>query len=389
MTFRTRRLSAFLVSILLVAAFGVSPALVASDPLAAVRARFAPDKRLAVFDVSVEKSGEVVRVRGEVETREARDAALEAVRATGSGKVIDEITVLPDPALGAETQALVRVSVANVRGKPAHSAEMVTQTLMGWPVRVLKRQNGWYFVHTEPDGYLGWIEELQLARMRLEERLAWESASLVVAMAPFTTVRAAPSDAADAVSDLVIGALVKALPGDAGWIEVALPDGRRGYVPERDVRDYATWKASRNPIAENVERTALQFMGAPYLWGGTSSKGFDCSGFAKIVLHLNGVDLPRDTDQQAQVGEPVPLDGRLTALRKGDLLFFGTAAADGKPERVTHVGIHLGGLEFIHASGLVRRNSLDPKSPIYSESLRNRLLRARRVLTGGREVTEP
>lgn len=384
---RTRRWFALILSCLLVATAAGTGA--ASDPLAAVRARFAPDKRLAVFDVTVEKSGEVVRVRGEVETREARDAALAAVRAAGAGKVLDEITVLPDPALGAETQALVRVSVANVRGRPAHSAEMVTQTLMGWPVRVLKHQNGWYLVHTEPDGYLGWIEELQLARMRAEERQAWEAASRVVAMSPFMVVRSAPSEKAEPVSDLVIGALVKALPGDGPWIEVALPDGRRGYVPERDVQDYTVWKASRNPSADNVERTALLFMGAPYLWGGTSAKGFDCSGFAKTVLHLNGLELPRDTDQQARVGQAVPLDAALTALKKGDLLFFGTPAAEGKPERITHVGIHVGGLEFIHASGLVRRNSLDPRSPIYSESLRKRLLQVRRVLTAEKEITAP
>jgi gamma-D-glutamyl-L-lysine dipeptidyl-peptidase len=80
------------------------------------------------------------------------------------------------------------------------------------------------------------------------------------------------------------------------------------------------------------------------------------------------------------MGTAVAIDSGLTGLQRGDLLFFGTAAKDGKPERITHVASHVGQLKFIHASGLVRRNSLDPASPIYSEDLRRRLPRVRRVL---------
>lgn len=349
------------------------------DALDAVRARFAPDRRLAVFDVVVERQADAVVVSGEVESAAAREAALDAVRA-GVAHVVDRIRILPAPGLGSDTQGIVRVSVANVKGKPSHAAEMVTQTLMGWPVRVLKEEGGWYLVHTEPEGYLGWIEDLQIARMTDAERTAWETAPLVVTIATGATVRSKPAPEADPVSDLVVGAVVRSVTTADGWTRVLLPDDRSGYVEAAAVEDYARWKSTRRLRAEAVEQTARRFMGVPYLWGGTSSKGFDCSGFAKTVFHLNGIDLPRDADQQAQAGDAVPLDDTLSQLRPGDLLFFGAHATADAPERISHVGIHIGHLEFIHASGLVRQNSLDPASPLFSKSLRARLLRARRVL---------
>lgn len=360
---------------------GQQPSRTPDDPLAAVRARFAPDARLAVFDVSIETTTTAVVVRGEVESAAARDAALDAVRASAGSSVVDQIAVLPDPTLGAERFGIVRVSVANVRGRPAHSAEMVTQTIMGWPVRVLKRQAGWYMVHTEPEGYLGWIEELQLTRVSAESRHAWESAPLVIVTVPTAIAREAEDVAADPVTDLVFGALVRATSdSDGPWTAIILPDGRRGFVRRDDVAVYSAWQGARSPVASAITRTARQFMGAPYLWGGTSAKGFDCSGLTKTVYHFHGIELPRDADQQADEGTGVAIDAKLTGLQSGDLLFFGTASKDGKPERITHVAIHVGNLEFIHASGLVRRNSLDPASPIYSEDLRRRLLRVRRVL---------
>lgn len=359
----------------------------AADSLEAVRAQFAPDRRLAVFEVTVDRQPGKTIARGEVESLAARNAVLEALRLAGHPNLVDQIHVLPDPALGARTFGIVRVSVANVRGKPSHAAEMVTQTLLGWPVRILKEQSGWFLVHTEPDGYLGWIEDLQLTRVTADERRDWEGTSRVIAISPYSVMREAPAANADPVADIVIGAIMRSTGDSGDWTHVVLPDGRRGFVLASEVQEYDSWKASRSPIAESIERTAKQFMGVPYLWGGTSVKGFDCSGFAKTVFRLNGIELPRDTDQQAQTGTAVPIDAELTQLQKGDLLFFGTAATADRPERISHVGIYLGNGEFIHESGLVRRNSLLPSSSIYSESLRKRLLQVRRLLQPARAVT--
>lgn len=371
------RLFSFVLSILFVASGALAgPA----DSLEAVRARFAPDRRLAVFDVTVDQQPQKTVARGEVESLEARDAVLQALRGSGHRNVVDEIRVLPDSSLGVRRFGIVRVSVANVRGKPSHAAEMVTQTLLGWPVRILKEQSGWFLVHTEPDGYLGWIEDLQLTRVTAEQRHEWEGVSRVIVTSPYAVLRTAPSADADPVSDLVIGGIVRSTGSSDDWTHALLPDGRTGYVRASEVQDYESWKAALAPIAANIERTARQFMGVAYLWGGTSARGFDCSGFAKTVFRLNGIELPRDTDQQAQAGTAVPFEPDFSRLQKGDLLFFGSPATADAAARVTHVGIYLGNGEFIHESGLVRLNSLLPASAIYSESHRKRLLRVRRVL---------
>ena len=370
----------FLACASLAVAQAPAPATVASDPLDAVRARFAPDRRLTVFDLTVEPQDAGISVRGEVESPAARDAALEALRKGGQAEVTDRIAVLPDPSLGGMVHGIVRVSVANVRATPAHGAEMVTQTVMGWTVRVLKSESGWHLVHTDPDGYLGWVEDLQITRMTAETRQLWEAAPRLIVTAPYAVVHDAPNPGGEQVADLVIGALVKTAGPGGAWVPVELPDGRRGFVRGDEVEDYTVWKASRTATAASVERVARQFMGVPYLWGGTSSKGFDCSGFAKTVFRLHGIELPRDADQQAREGTDVSIEDGLGRLKRADLLFFGTAARGEQPERITHVAIHIGNLAFIHASGLVRVNSLDPVSPIYSESLRNRLLRVRRLL---------
>jgi gamma-D-glutamyl-L-lysine dipeptidyl-peptidase len=382
----SRRLFVALITLCLAGALAPLPAQAPQvlpgleEMLKPVRDRFAPDRRLAVFDITAEPTAGGLLVKGAVERAEAKEAALQAIRAAGHTELTDQVAVLPDAALGAATLGLVRVSVANVRTRPSHPAEMATQTVMGWSARVLKKQGGWYYVHTEPDQYLGWIEELQLTLVTADALRAWESAPRVIVTAPIAFVREAAGDEATPVSDVVMGSLLKRLSAEGAWIGVELPDTRRGFVRNAVVADYAEWRALRRPTADGFESTATLFMGVPYLWGGTSSKGFDCSGFAKTVLRMNGIELPRDTDQQAREGVGVPIDEALSQVRKGDLLFFGTKATADRPERVSHVGLAVGNGEFLHASGLVRRNSLLPASPIFSESLRERLLHVRRVL---------
>ena len=119
---------------------------------------------------------------------------------------------------------------------------------------------------------------------------------------------------------------------------------------------------------------AKKYMGTAYKWGGsTPDSGFDCSGLVKRVFALEGVDLPRDTDQQSTAGRAEPA-GRVEEIPAGALLFFGEGG------RVTHVAIACGAGRFIHSYGDVRLNSLRGDDPLYDERLSRVFLFARDVL---------
>ena len=125
---------------------------------------------------------------------------------------------------------------------------------------------------------------------------------------------------------------------------------------------------------EKIIATAFKLKGVPYFWGGMTPKGVDCSGLVRWSCLMNGILLPRNASQMVHCGDEVSLD----QLQRGDLVFFGTPAQDGKPRRVTHVGIYIGDNHIIHSSHLVRVNSLDPSQPDYYENA-HRLIAARRL----------
>lgn len=213
---------------------------------------------------------------------------------------------------------------------------------------------------------------------------AWNAVPKLVTTAVTGVMRDRPAPEAAQVTDLVVGDLLEpAGPLQKKWRPVETPDGRKGFVEVSAVQDFAQWQKSRVATPESIAATASWFVGLPYLWGGTSSKGFDCSGLSSTVYALNGVSLPRDADQQGLRGEAVSLDNDFADLRRGDLLFYGTKASAERPERITHVMIYLGNKDYIDASsgvGIVAYNSLDPKSPRYRESIVRGLVKARRYL---------
>lgn len=348
-----------------------------------VKQKYAPDKHLRIFDVGVQHLGRELVLTGEVDCAEARIETVRAVERTGA-KVTDRIKVLPDEKLGDQVWGISCLSVASGRELPDHKAEMGTQILMGNVVRVWKPSTNavfrWYLTQAA-DGYLSWLQKGTFIRCTREQVEAWNRGPLLMVTAYDDCIRERPDADAQPVSDVVLCDLVRKTGEEGDWYKVELPDQRSGFLPKKAATDYVAWKRARQPTAENIERTARQYIGRPYLWGGNSPKGFDCSGFTKTVFFLNGIDLQRDSSKQAGEGVAVPLDADLSQLKKGDLLFFGPSARRGKPERVVHVGIYLGDKLFIHSSERVQISSLDPQSPIRDENRIRTLLRARRILS--------
>lgn len=244
----------------------------------------------------------------------------------------------------AQQRALVRLSVACMRARPSHTAEQTSQALMGTPVTILEKGREWSHVQT-PDGYRGWIINHSMVFPSVEEMKAWSRAEKAIITAPYE-IRDV-----DSRTDLVAGDVL-VIDGDS----LCLPDGRKILAPAGAFEPLAELSARPFDPAR-LPRTAELYMGSPYLWGGLSPKGMDCSGLVRIAYAAQGRLLARDASQQIHLGVEVPAD----SLRAGDLLFVG----DPKTGRITHVAIYDRDGEFVHSSQLVRRNSLDPKSPLY------------------------
>ena len=160
----------------------------------------------------------------------------------------------------------------------------------------------------------------------------------------------------------------------------AATDGREGYLSRRDCQPIDSWRSRLDNSPQGIICTAFTLMGIPYMWGGTSPKGVDCSGFIRTVLYMHDIIIPRNASQQARKGTPVTLDDDFAHLQPGDLLFFGKRNGDGSPARVQHVGMYIGDKRFIHSLGRVRIASLDSGDPLYDEYDLRRLLSATRFL---------
>ncbi len=277
-----------------------------------------------------------------------------------------------------KSYGIVNQSVINLKTTASFTSEMVTQALMGTPVSVLETVHGWSNL-TTPDGYKAWTTEESIIKMSHEEYCAWISAPKVIVITYFTVLRSQPSENAGIVSDLVLGDIVRNLGRVGNYFKVLLLDRRIAYLRKSCATPFEQWVAGRCPTAKNIISVAKHFLGFPYLWGGTSIKGIDCSGFTKTCFFLCGVILRRDASQQVQTGENIDISKDFKNLQPADLLFFGSIK-EGK-EHVTHVAIYLGNGEFIHSSGMFRISSFELGSKYFDAYNSNRLLRAKRILS--------
>ncbi len=352
------------------------------------RDRFA-DAREGMFDVQVkqmEQAGKPqVRLSGRVLTEAQRQAATErATQAAGTSAQVD-VTGL-NVMLRKETPwALVNRNVTNLRREPRSLAERVSQALLGEIVRILDQSGEWSLVRLEHDGYIGWVQTKALHVCTFREVQAYQSACLWRVIAELLPARrdihtgSLLSGTDNLAGKLPFGALV-AVEGERGELYgLRLPDRRQWWVQKSGLLPLAHCPC---PTPDGIAQTldlVKRFIGVPYLWGGRTPFGYDCSGLAGTFYAFMGVNIPRDADQQFRAG--IPVSG--SAL-PGDLFYFGETDEETlRYSSVSHVAISLGNDELIHANGAaggVSFNSIDPESPNYRAWLREHLVGIRRFL---------
>ena len=341
-----------------------------------IASKLTTDKRESICNITASSENrDVITLRGETTIPQIKEELLNTLAKPGI-RLIDSIIILPDTAHNKKYLGVVTLSVANLRKEPKHSAELVSQAILGTPVLVLKQENSWLLIQT-PDNYVSWTERTSVQLKDKKEFNSWKKAEKVICIESAGWVYVS-ADESLVVGDLVSGAILEKKGESGRYISVRFPDGREGLVRKAATRDYLTWSNDTIIVADKLISIAYTFLGLPYLWGGTSSKAVDCSGFIQSVYFRNGVILSRDASLQAEHGIIVDISMDYSKLERGDMLFFGSR--DERGDHVTHVALYIGDTEFIHASYRVMVNSLDSTRSNFSSSRKNSLLSARRVI---------
>ena len=300
--------------------------------------------------------------------------------------------------------AVTALSENMMRLNPDYESPLETQALMGTIVEIIGEESYWRQVVT-PEPYTAWCTDLGLVEMSAEQINEYKAAPKYICLAQHSGVYETPSLNGRRLSDLSMGNLVRIVYTEGKkvkpsvkkkWAEVMLPDGRKGWTPAADLTVFAEWAGKQKITADNIVNTAMTFEGTPYLWGGASSKGLDCSGLVRLTFMMNGHLLPRNASQQVNYGREIIMEcdhsitpdsdklyqemvKRTRNLQPGDLVFFGSPETFWSKEKITHVGIYIGNGKIIHASHKVRVNSLIPgEKDSYENS--HRLLKARRYI---------
>jgi len=262
--------------------------------------------------------------------------------------------------------AVVTTNLLDLRSAPSHESERASQLFFAEPVQLLSTRRGFARIR-QVDGYSGWVDRRLLAEVGQPDFNGWPQNVNVVVAAAKAPVYSDRTGRPIPPHFLLYGTPLRATSVRGGFSSIRIPGGGKVFVKTAHLRPINKTTA-RSLTGRRLLAEARKFLGVPYLWGGVSPLGFDCSGLVKTLLGAFGIRVPRDTGQQIGVGRKVDRG----CIKTGDLLFF---------ER--HVGLAIGRTRLLHASrggGGVRINSLSPDVPGYRADLDRDFNQARRLL---------
>jgi cell wall-associated NlpC family hydrolase len=260
-------------------------------------------------------------------------------------------------ATGAE--AVVTRSVENMYSAPSVDKDVVSQAFLGQTVGIVETKGAFLKIET-PDRYQGWIPAGAVGRYASATTPRYASKGTVADVRSLMAniYREPDVTTARPKAKAPLGSRLEVLEGPIGdrWYKLRLPSGDAGFILKGDIDVHDAAAARPAGTTADLLATGRRLLGVPYLWGGMTPLGIDCSGFVGLVYRVHGHVLPRDAD--LQFGDPTAAVVERADLLPGDLLFFGRAAS-----KITHVGMYLGDGRFINATTyetpVVREDRLD------------------------------
>ncbi len=238
----------------------------------------------------------------------------------------------------------------NIYREPTFQSEVITQGLLGETCTIIDQSNDWAKIK-QWDGYTGWANNFH-GIIQDEDYIATHS--FLIHSGEIV------NSESEIIRTIYFGGNVDAESNGKNY-SVILPDGIKGFIEENLVSKTLT------PKRNSIVNLAQSFLGVPYLWGGKSSMGFDCSGFVQSVFIAHDIELPRDSYLQA---DRFVNEIKLHEAQPGDLLLFA------EKNEISHLAISLGGKDLINARGWVRNESLHPSSETFSQKLKDLFVKA-------------
>ena len=338
--------------------------------------KYAPDARVAVWNIDFNDKKIPIELVGETNLNDAKNELIEYLKSEDIS-FEDNIILLPNHDF---KYGIINNSVANLRKNPSHSSELVSQTILGTGVSILKKKGEWYLIQT-PDKYISWIDHGGIVAMSKEKYDNYFASDVGVFTRPYGFSYETKKKN-KVVSDLVLGSALKIVEIRSKHTKYEYPDGRKAWIENRLMNSISSIRGMNYSI-QNLLENAHSLIGVPYLWGGTSSKGFDCSGYTKSVYLMNGYILPRDASQQVKEGILVDNSRNWNLLEAGDLMFFGYYKDD--KLRIDHVSIWLGDGYFIQSSKNVRISSVYSDNSNFDDYHMAKYIESRRIIGSNTE----